>query len=279
MNTVQEYRKYPHHSFSSLNLFLRICPLQYAFRYIYKSVPEHTPVNLVFGKAFHSTLEWYAVNLMQGTESSVSEFRDVFSEHWRQFCRLEDNISFRTGDEWEQLNSTGRKMIECVHENWADRKIISVSHAFSVPVINGAGIMVSEKPLIGEFDLVLHDENNYPVIVDWKTAAAKWPLTKADRDLQATCFSYAYWREHQVIPQFRFDVVTKTKTPSYTQHHTARTHDDFRRLAKLVEVVEDAVKHELFFPNESSFSCSNCVHAEACRKWHNRKSRVISSAA
>ena len=31
--------------------------------------------------------------------------------------------------------------------------------------------------------------------MDWKTSASRWPAGKADRDLQATVFSYAYEKE------------------------------------------------------------------------------------
>lgn len=45
--------------------------------------------------------------------------------------------------------------------------------------------MVS-KPLIGEFDAVV--ENQGRLVVDLKTAAAKWPAQKCRSDLQATAY-------------------------------------------------------------------------------------------
>ena len=60
MPTLAELRQEPHHSYSSLSTFLTICPMQYAFRYIYKLEPERTGISLPFGSAFHGALSWLA---------------------------------------------------------------------------------------------------------------------------------------------------------------------------------------------------------------------------
>ena len=86
------------------------------------------------------------------------------------------------------------------------------------------------KPLIGEFDCVVTDGHDN-CIVDWKTASAKWPVGKADKDLQATAFCYAFKAKHGEKPLFRFDVVTKAKTPTVNNHYTLRTDDELDRLS------------------------------------------------
>ena len=87
--------------------------------------------------------------------------------------------------------------------------------AFSVPIIDADGEPVSDRPLIGEIDLVVKDKDGDIVLVDWKTSAAKWPEGKVYSHMQATCFSYGWNRLTGDNPLFRFDVVTKTKKPSY----------------------------------------------------------------
>ena len=46
-----------HWSYSSLNQFLNICSLQWAFQRYYQEPREFVTVNLAFGSAFHRTLE------------------------------------------------------------------------------------------------------------------------------------------------------------------------------------------------------------------------------
>ena len=155
-------------------------------------------------------------------------------------------------------------VLDALLARWIDwDNIVSVSHAFKV---NIPGL---DKPLIGEYDLLIK-EGDGRTIVDWKTSASRWSEGKADRDFQATAFSYAYLMEsdHDTIPAFRFDVVTKTKNPSCENHYTQRTKDDLQRFVRIATAIEQAVKQGVFLPAETSFGCSDCQFAEACKAWH-----------
>ena len=131
---------------------------------------------------------------------------------------------------------------------------------------------VGPKPLIGEYDLMIEDAEGV-VIVDWKTAARRWPEGKADSDLQPTCYLYAHAHSDPVPARFRFDVVTKTAMPAVLHLETNREEDRFRRLEALVEVVERLVQAQLFLPSEQSFACGDCPYAEACAAWHRCRAR------
>ena len=271
-NNLNELRKKPHWTFSSLNSFINICSLQWAFKYIYQVEPESTPVNLLFGSAFHHAAEWLSISRMKNKSSKVSEVQEVFSEEWLSQVRSAENVSL-TNQEYEKLNETGCKMIACLNREWTERNILAVSKAFSV-YLPGAS-----KPLIGEIDCIVQEEDGKHTLIDWKTSARKWPSDKAEKDLQATCFMYGY---ENSVPEynatnnhFRYDVITKTKEPSYTQHCTKRTEDDFLRLSQLVRTVEKAVGAEVFLPNEQSFYCSGCQFASACKEWHRKQAKIM----
>ena len=153
-----------------------------------------------------------------------------------------------------------------------DERVLSVSVPFSVPLIDASGEML-EKPLIGEFDLTMEVGGVY-TIVDWKTSAKRWPATKPRTDLQPTCY---LWAHHHATgdlnAQFRFDVVTKTKTPVCEKLYTRRSTDDFKRLGELVRVLENIVANECFYPADSSWECSNCPYSLACQSWHRERAR------
>ena len=274
--SLSELRKKPHWSFSSLNSLINICSLQWAFRKIYKVESESTPISLIFGSAFHSTAEWIASGRMENESAKSEDVQDVFTESWIWQCRNADKLAL-SNDEFEQLNTTGRKMVECLNKQWTESDITAVSKAFSVE-LPGAS-----KPLIGEIDLIIRDPQGKTILIDWKTSARKWPSDKADKDLQATCFMYAY---EQITPKykadeslFRYDVVTKTKEPSYTQNCTTRSQDDFLRLSQLVQCVERAVAAEAFLPNEQGFYCKGCEYSSACKNWHKARAKCISLPA
>lgn len=56
MATLNDYRSREHWSFSSLNQFLNICSLQFAFDRIYRLEKTFTPISLSFGSAFHRAM-------------------------------------------------------------------------------------------------------------------------------------------------------------------------------------------------------------------------------
>jgi len=273
---LQELRKEPHWSYSSLNTFINACSLQWAFRYAYKVEAESTSVNLVFGSAFHAVCEIIANHRKDGVYLKSLEVQDAFSDNWALEAQAADNL-FLSDEDWQQLNLTGRKMAECLNNEWLEDQILAVNRVFSVPIPNVA------KPLIGEMDCIVRNNRNLTTILDWKTAARKWSEGKADKDMQATFLMYAHkLSQNSNEPSadlFRFDVVTKTKEPSYTQHPTNRTQDDFQRMITMIHSVERAIRAEAFLPNETSYYCDGCSYKSACKVWHRNQARKTISLA
>ena len=264
MATILELREGPHWSYSALNTYLNMCSLKYAFQYVYKTEQERTSASLPFGKAFHTAATTHAKNVMQGKRMTLPELHEVFAEWFKVECSASTNLVFKDGESINSLIEQARFMLDALLARWIDwDNIVSVAHAFKVHV---PGL---SKPLIGEFDLLIKDGEGH-TIVDWKTSASRWPGGKADRALQATAFCYAYLMEadHDTIPMFRFDVVTKTKNPACDNIYTQRTKDDLHRFNLLALAVERAVKKEVFLPAETSFCCGDCQFANACKEWH-----------
>jgi putative RecB family exonuclease len=279
MLSLQELRKKPHWSFSSLNSFINGCSLAWAFRYIYKETPEHSPANLLFGKAFHDSAEFIAAHRMEGIKLWDNDIAGFFRNAWNAHCRYAEKVHYKDGDSHESLGALGVRMLECLNSSWPETSVAAIAEPFSVELRDGSGRRISEKPLIGELDCIIRKEDGAPLVIDWKTSARKWPADKEVKDLQATCFCYAFRRMNGRIPDFRFDIVTKAKTPVYEQRSARRNGDDFDRLCKMVEQVEKAVAAEAFLPAEQSFYCSDCVYKTACENWHRNNARTVSVAA
>ena len=112
------------------------------------------------------------------------------------------------------------------------------------------------------------NEKSLDTIVDFKTAARMWSDDRPARDLQASVFCYAFEKIHGSRPAFRFDVVTKAKTPAVRHFHTSRDEDSHRRLEKLLVTADKGIRAGVFLPSESSFACADCPFAGQCSKWH-----------
>lgn len=278
MGTLSDYRDRPHWSFSALNQFVNICSLQFYFDRIAKLQKAFTPATLAFGTAFHRTCEYVGLIRIEGRIPSREETEAVFAELWSRQLQEDKDLRFNDDDDDGSCDKQGRDMIGCLVDSIdPEERVIAVNHAFAVPLVDAAG-NVLEKPLIGEIDVVVQ-KHSRKTLVDWKTSARRWPRDKAAKDLQPTAMLYGYKQLHGELPDFRFDVVVKNKTPAMEHHVTSRDDDDFSRMVALVTAVERAIAAECFLPNEQGFYCGGCGHQEACKAWHRNKSKVVSVAA
>ena len=260
----------PHWSFSSLNQILNICSLQYFYQRIEHTEPEFTPLALSFGSAIHRALEHIGRIRMEADAElpDAEEGRRLFGEIWERQLDEDRDIAFGEKHSPESCREEGAGLIECFiaavdpHE-----RVLSVSESFALPIVDSSGASL-EKPLVGEIDCVV-ERDGEPVLVDWKTAARRWPQSQADKSMQATAYAYAYGRLHGLgLPEFRFDVLVKNKTPVFQQLDTRRREADVDRFAELAKQAERIVAHELYYPNEHGFACGGCQFKTACRNWH-----------
>ena len=266
--TLEQLREVPHFSFSALNTYLNICQLQYYYRYVAKAEPEQTPVALPFGSAFHSALSEQAQAAKRGKLLSTEELLEAFRVYFGANCDSSPNVTFKEDEGMDDLIATAARMLEAVTKEWQDYwNIEAVALPFRVDVPG------CDVPLIGEIDMVItestpFDDHPVPCLVDFKTAGRMWPDGKADKDLQATAYCYAFEREYGQRPSFRFDVITKTKKPTVSHIHTYREPDDYARLEYLIASVQRAVSAGVFLPSETSFACSGCPYANRCQECH-----------
>ena len=252
-----EPHEQPHWSYSSLACYLQ-CPLKYALRYIENAEVERTSVSLPFGRAFHAVLSERA---RKGSGFKLEEAQADFAVYFRGETDVCEHLTFKADETFDSCLNKGCEMLAVALENWQDDYVVkAVAEPFTV-TIPGA-----ERPLIGEFDLVVKDGSD-EAVVDWKTASSRWPMGKADRELQATAYCYAYKQIHGVNPIFRYDVYTKAKEPTVSNWYTVRTADELERFAWIVSRIEQSVKTGIFYPNESVMNCGECPYRERCRKW------------
>ncbi len=280
--TLAQLKEQPHYSYSALNTYINTCQLLYYYRYIDKAESERTPVALPFGSAFHSVLSEQAQAAKTGNLMTAEQMTDAFATYFQANCKDAANIVFKRDENIEDQIATAKRMFETVNKEWIDYyNIQSVAEPFRIEMPN------ISKPIIGELDMVItektpfdgENDKGYDTIVDFKTATRMWSDDKPARDLQATVFSYAFEKTHGRRPSFRFDVVTKTKTPAVKHLYTSRDDDHYLRLEKLFTTADKGIQAGVFLPNESSFACSDCPFADRCSSWHCKVNTTINIAA
>ena len=257
---IETVREKPHWSYSAFNTFLT-CPMRYYLRYIEHAEVERTSVSIPFGRAFHAVLSERA---RKGTNYTVEDAKEEFDFFFRGETEACEDLSYKPDEDYWFWEKRGCDMLDVALAEWPDDYTVkSVAESFSVEV---PGL---SKPLIGEFDLVVTDGGD-ETICDWKTASMKWPNSKADRDLQATVFCYAYRQLHGRMPMFRFDVFTKAKAPAHHQFYTYRNQDDFDRFVYLAGQIEKAVNSGICLPVESCMNCAECAYGSRCKAAHRK---------
>ena len=219
--------------------------------------------------------EWISRERMAGTLPQEQAARECFRECWGRQVQQERNIRLEEGKSVDDYGEQGAGLVAAYFAAIDPEELmLGVSEAFAVPLVDMNGGIL-DKPLVGEFDCrVQHDGNT--IIVDWKTAARRWPKQQAAKSMQPTAYTYAYRQLQGQDAGFRFDVVVKNKTPVVEQHDTARSTDDFHRMVELAKMAERMIAAEHFLPNEQGFYCSGCSHQQACREWHRCQAKTIS---
>jgi len=269
-----------HWSYSSLNQFLNICSLQWAFQRYYQEPREFVTVNLAFGSAFHRTLEAISRHRQEQKFLTEKEARDLFADFWERQLQTEVDLRYEADQDAEKLSAQGRDLVACYCTRLdQSEEVVAINPTFCVPLIDAQG-GVLEKPLLGEFDLVVKQAGQ-PLLVDWKTSATRWNPGKAHRALQPTLYLYGYTQTQAPgpVPEFRYDIVVKNKTPVFEQHRTTRGPDAFQRVLEKIKLAERMIASEHFYPNEEGMFCKSCPFSGACQNWHRGKSRWISVAA
>ena len=63
----------------------------------------------------------------------------------------------------------------------------------------------------------------------------------ADKDLQVSAFCFAFKELYGEKPLFRFDVITKAKSPTVNNYYTLRTDRELDRFVALTIAIERSV--------------------------------------
>ena len=243
-----------HLSYSSVNTYL-MCPRSWKYRYIDK-VPAPTSPALIFGSAFHKTIEAFL------TRDTSEPLEAIWCEQWAAKVDEESNIAW-SSDTTGNLNAMGIKM-------FSDIDIIATIEALRPADPENIERFVELRvpgvpiPIVGYIDFI----TGAGIPCDFKTSSKKWYGDKAASEMQPLFYLAALNQaDHDCDMRFRHYVFTKTKAPALQVFDTQRTLGEILWLFGLIREVWKAIEAEVFPPNPDTWKCSEklCEYWPMCR--------------
>jgi len=258
-----------YHSFSSISQYSTICSLQFFYQRILRLPKECVSAALVLGIAVNDALRAIDVDLVSGRKPNVASALLVLRAVLEKAFADKQLPVVSTKDETlEELYEKGKGMVEHYVLVLPDDEIpLDLPRRFMVPLLGEKGEALP-RPLVGELDRWIKTADGRIGVVDWKTAAARWPADKLAKDDQATAYLLAGETILGRSPDFfRYDLLLKTKKPEVERYFVDRTQKDRRRFLKKVDMVDRALQAGVFTPNDHSFACPTCPFKRSCERW------------
>jgi len=274
-----------HLSYSSISSYLS-CGAKWNYHYIQK-VPALTSTNLVFGSAWHNTIEKFLEMRAVPTKNEKGEeikpdLQTLWMEKWREETTIESPVM--DGEKVVEVKREPRKDIDwgmdtpesfcndgirMLNDKDIQDGILSIQ-----PVVDQDGARIERKlelhvpgvpiPIIGYLDIMTA---NGPA--DFKTSSKSWSADKAAEEIQPSFYLAALNQMGETIPGFRFThfVFVKTKKPQFQRIESTRTVAELFWLFKMIKHVWDGISAGVYMENPGTWLCnpSYCEYWSICR--------------
>lgn len=248
-----------HLSYSSISSFLS-CGQAWKYHYLDK-LPTSTSPELIFGTAFHGTVETFV------QEGSKGDLLTLWQQKWQEAINTSrSDISWEKGTPEEYCNQ-GVRMFN--HPD-IQQGILSIKAGQ-----DETGPMIERKvelhvpgvpvPVIGYIDIITADG----VPGDFKTSAKSWSADKALDETQPLFYLAALNQLGIHVPNLRFRhfVFVKTKTPQFQMLEHTHTRGQMLWLFSMIRKVWESIDHGCFPMNPTGWKCNPqyCDYWSICR--------------
>ena len=250
-----------HLSYSSISSYLG-CGANWKYHYI-DQVPTLTSPELVFGSAFHGTVESFVGNNHQG------DLATLWQEKWGKQLECDQKVDWGT-DTPEFFRDEGKRILS--HKD-IQAGIFSIKAAKS-----DQGAKIEQKvelhvpgvplPVIGYIDIITEDG----IPGDFKTSGKSWSADKALNEMQPLFYLAALNQAGIQTPgwHFRHFIFVKTKTPQFQMIEHTHNPGQLMWLFKMIQGVWKGIESEVFPTNPTGWKCSPsyCEYWSICRgRW------------
>jgi CRISPR/Cas system-associated exonuclease Cas4 (RecB family) len=256
---------------SQIQTFL-ICPGKFRYEYVLGAEWEFTPEALPFGSVIHATVATFYHDVQEtGAKPELESWLAEFRERWQMaIADAKPPIRFQKDHTAESLEEQGITLLRAFHEAAAPRVIAEVEYPFAVPLVDPDTGETLETTLVGVMDLVETDDAGNVIAAELKTAAQRMGDARSENMLDGLVYAYALdrlgLRTTQKQTLVRYDVLVKTKTPSFQQLYVNKHEGDFRFLVRWIRRILAAIDAESFVPQAGSWACATCQFQARCRQ-------------
>ena len=233
-----------HLSYSSITVYLD-CPENWRRKYIAKEPTQSSPA-LVFGSAFHGTIEKLVVN-------PDLEPLSMWGEAWGK--ALEGQQVFWGSDTPDEIYNDGVRM-------FSDRALLEEVYKIK-PGKDESGPKIERKvelrvpgvpvPVIGYIDVILEDGTP----ADFKTSARSWSDDKAQDSLQSL-FYLAALNQSGVNINWKFQhiIFVKTKVPKVQIIEHSHKPGELFFLFEIIKRVWEGITRNVYPLNPTTWKCN-----------------------
>lgn len=245
-----------HISASQINMYLK-CPQQWAFRYI-EGLKSPPGAALTLGSCFHgATAKNYEQKIESKADLPEDEVCDIFST---QFESAKHDTAWYEDEKPGEVKDAGIETLREYH-----KVIPPTVQPAQVEMKFTLGFTNLDEKFLGYIDL-LDDTGK---IIETKTTSRKPSEISHDHKLQATAYATGYRVKYKRQESAsRIDYAVSKKNPEIVSMPLEITAQDMDYFLRIVPMVLDGIKKEMFIPNRGHFLCSQrwCGYAELCMK-------------
>ena len=244
-----------HLSYSSITTFLD-CPENWQRKYIKKEPTQSSPA-LVFGSAFHETVE----KLVTTPDLDVLS---TWTSAWNK--AIENQNVFWGSDTPEETHNDGVKM-------FSNKALLSEIRSIR-PGVDEKGPKIERFvqlkvpgvpiPVIGYIDIILEDGTP----ADFKTSSRSWSDDKAADSLQGLFYLAALNQAGiETSGKFKHIIFVKTKEPKVQMLENTHKPGELFFLFELIQRVWKSIETGIFPLNPTSWKCNDkyCDFYANCR--------------
>jgi len=220
------------------------CPAKFDIVYN-KKIEIEEPINLT--KLLSKAIKFFYVNLFNEKVISLNELKSK----WDSICRM--HPTYIDADK----NIKGWSMLTNVY-NWAAENKIYIAD-----IDTSYKIVYQDVALTGNMEPILVTKNKKYEILYTNFANRVPDQMSLDMNLKLTINSCAFKEVHRKEIEGVKIYVAKNNSIMLSK----RSAVDYRRLESTVKAVAESVKHNIYYPRESTL-CQGCAARPYCRYWH-----------
>ena len=244
-------------SYSQIRLY-QTCPQKYYYTYI-KKVPVPVIDKVFLGVVFHSTIEHYFNEKINGADLAQESLVEMFSD---TFARQQQQQEVAWESPPEETLKRGKAFVK-----YFLRQVAPPIEPLMVEKELIADLPGLAVPLKGVIDLVETDFS----ITDFKTTTARWPKAKIKGSyLQVVIYRYLFEQSFgDVISSLKFKIIY-SKDPGKIKHQELVINPkdvdyDYSKMYEVIKYVVDNIRQGVFYKNEN-FICGFCEFKDLCQK-------------